>query len=144
MPLALLTALTTVDSAVQNLFKAAIIEVTGKLIESAGTDTAKQLVKAQEIAALAGAAVELLSGNAAGMKDLQAALANFVSVTKDPANAMALNTLLAIIANEQEARGGLLAQAAAILPVTILGWVVSTAQAYVTLYTPATPAAPAA
>lgn len=140
--LSVISAILTADSAVQKLFQAAVYEAVGKIIRSSG-EPAAQLTKAQEILSVVSPVSEIFSGNPAGVKDLQAALHALGGIMSDPAHSLTLNTVLAVVSNEQEAHSGLLSVAAAILPNLILGWVVDVCKAYVTAYTPA-PAAAAA
>ncbi|MGH8266276.1 MAG: hypothetical protein ACRETS_03055 [Steroidobacteraceae bacterium] len=59
-----------------------------------------QLAKAKSIAAITGALIELNTGGATGLADLQTALANLVSSVKDPAGAMLINELLATLSTQ--------------------------------------------
>jgi hypothetical protein len=141
--LSVVSAILTADSAVQKLFQAAVYEAVGQIIRSAGSDHAAQLAKAQEILSVVSPVAEIFSGNPAGVKDLQAALHALGGIMNDPAHALTLNTVLAVVSNQQEAHSGLLSLAAAILPNLILGWVVDVCKTYVAAFTPA-PASAAA
>jgi hypothetical protein len=59
-----------------------------------------QLAKAKELADLSGALMEVNSGQAAGVADLQTAIQNLVASIKNPAEALALNEVLATLSTQ--------------------------------------------
>jgi hypothetical protein len=59
-----------------------------------------QLAKAKAIAGFTGALIEVNSGQAAGVADLQTAITNLVSTVKDPAAALVLNEVLATLGTQ--------------------------------------------
>ena len=62
-----------------------------------------QLAKAQAIASFTSALIEVNSGEAAGVSDLQTAIQNLVKTVSDPAAQLVLNELLATFAAQLEA-----------------------------------------
>lgn len=94
----ILPNIATVDP-LQALGTALIGFLVGKDIESEATPTA-QLAKAQAIAGLSGALMEVNSGQASGIADLQTAINNLVATVKDPAGALVLNELLATMSTQ--------------------------------------------
>jgi hypothetical protein len=62
-----------------------------------------QLAKAQAIASFTSALIEVNTGQAAGVADLQTAIANLVKTVSDPAAQLVLNELLTTFAAQLEA-----------------------------------------
>jgi len=67
---------------------------------------AAQLARAQAIESFTGALIEVNSGEAAGVADLQTAIQNLVATVKDPAAQLVLNELLATFATQLAALEG--------------------------------------
>ena len=128
-----------------NLLIAPLIDfITGKIIES-GTagDGAKMVSRAKELIAVNEALLEINQGNTAGIGALQAAL-NTTALT--PGEALAIQALFATIGNQvalvnSVAGSTIIGAAATSIATEILNAGTTCAQAYVTKYGTAAPAA---
>lgn len=122
---------TPVIDPVQALGSALVTFLTAKYIEEAGNPAA-ELAKAQSLLSVAQALEEVNSGNLAGVAALQTALQNLINTVKDPAGALALNEVFAVLATQMQAlTGTLLGKLNGLAANLIIQQVASTAQYYV-------------
>jgi hypothetical protein len=118
--------------------------IVGKIIESGtGGDATKIVARATELIAINTALTQINAGNSAGVTALQAAL-NTQALS--PGEGLALSSLFATLGTQlaaiQSVAGAtLLGTANTAIADAILGAATTTAQAYVTKYTPAPAAA---
>lgn len=118
--------------------------LTGKIIEGGtGMVPAKIVARADELIAINTAMLAINSGNPTGLASLQAALS---TTALDPGEALAVQSLLAAVSNQlallsNVAGSTLLGQANTAILDSILATATTAAQAYVTKYGAAAPAA---